>query len=226
MGFRVSITLLLIALSFNASFSQNVTNKGKEFWLGYGYCWVFDNEMSVNTQELVLYLSAEQPANVTVSVNGTSRSKTVSIPANTVNATITIPKSGPEDARIFNEGAFSKAIHIVSDTPIVVYAHEYNTQVSGATMLIPVESYGYKYYSLNYSQSQSGSSPPNPPSNSTQNGPAWYSWFYVVASEDNTKLEITPSDTTRNGWLPGQTYTVNLNKGELYNVMGKLGAGN
>ncbi len=205
--------------------AQDKSNKGKEFWLGYGYCWNFTSEPPLNTQELVLYLSAEAPATVTVSVANTGWSQTVTIPANTVDATILIPKTGTGDARIFNEGLLNKAIHIVSDTPIVVYAHTYNGMISAATMLMPVETYGYLYYSLNYSQAQSGSSPPNPPVNSTQNGPDWYSWFYVIASEDNTRIEITPSDTTRNGWLPGQTYTVNLNKGELYNVMGKLGAG-
>jgi gliding motility-associated-like protein len=206
--------------------AQDISNRGKEFWLGYGYCWNFTSEPPLNTQELVLYLSAEAPATVTVSISNTGWSQTVNIPANTVDASILIPKTGTDDARIFNEGLLNKAIHIVSDTPIVVYAHMYNGMISAATMLMPVESYGYKYYSLNYSQAQSGSSPPNPPINTTQNGPDWYSWFYVVASEDNTRIEITPADTTRNGWLPTQTYTVNLNKGEIYSVMGKLGPGN
>ena len=217
--------LLLLFVSFYFSgplLAQEKSNKGKEFWVGYGYNYGFNNEAPVNQQELVLYLSAEDPANVTVSVSGTSWSKTVSIPANTVNAAITIPKSGADDARIFTEGLSSRGIRVVSDTPIVVYAHLYNTMVSGATMLMPVETYGYKYYSLNYSQSTSGDSPPTATSNRTQNGPDWYSWFYVIAPEDNTTVQITPSDTTRGGWLPGQTYTVNLKKGEIYTVMGKM----
>lgn len=226
MKYRLPILILVSILSFSDSVSQNISNKGKEFWLSYGYCWVFDNEFPTNSQELVLYLSAEQAANVTVSVTGTGWSQSVSIPANTVNTTIKIPKTGPDDARLFNEGLSGRGVHIVSDTPIVVYAHFYNNMVSGATMLLPVESYGYKYYSLNYSQSQSGSSPPTTYINTTQNGPQWTSWFYVIAAEDNTRIEITPSDTTKNGWLPGQTYTVNLNKGQVYNVMGKLSAGN
>jgi gliding motility-associated-like protein len=215
-----------VFLSFSAyADAQDKSNKGKEFWLGYGYCWNFTSEPPLNTQELVLYLSAEAPATVTVSVANTTWSQTVNIPANTVDASILIPKTGAGDARIFNEGLLNKAIHIVSDTPIVVYAHTYNGLISAATMLMPVETYGYLYYSLNYSQSQSGSSPPAPPISTTQNGPDWYSWFYVIASEDNTRLEITPSDTTRSGWLPGQTYTVNLNKGELYSIMGKMVSG-
>ena len=231
LAFEISMRIrlfILITVSFLSTLvkGQNISNKGKEFWLGYGYSWSFDAELPLNTQELVLYLSAEAPANVTVSIPGTGWSQSLSIPANTVDASVLIPKTGANDARIFTEGLSNKAIHIVSDTAIVVYAHMYNGLISAATMLMPVESYGFKYYSLNYSQSQSGSSPPNPPINTTQNGPSWYSWFYVIASEDNTRILITPSDTTRNGWLPTQTYTVNLNKGEVYTVMGKLGAGN
>jgi gliding motility-associated-like protein len=219
-------TLLASVFLFLKVDGQNKSNSGKEFWLGYGYNWIFDNENPQNSQDLVLYLSTDAPATVTVSITNTSWSQTINIPANTVNISISIPKTGANDARIFNEGLHNKAVHIISDTPIVVYAHTFNTMISAATMLMPVETYGYLYYSLNYSQSQSGSSPPNPPINTTQNGPDWYSWFYVIATEDNTRLQITPSDTTRNGWLPTQTYTVSLNKGEIYNVMGKLGAGN
>jgi len=219
-------TLIVVSICTLAAKAQNVSNVGKEFWLGYGYSWNFTSEAPLNTQELVLYISTTAAANVTVSVANTTWSQTVAIPANTVNASILIPKTGTADARIFNEGLTDRGIHIVSDTPVVVYAHMYNGMISAATMLLPVECYGYKYFSLNYSQSQSGSSPPNPPVNTTQNGPDWYSWFYIIAAEDNTRIEITPADTTRNGWLPTQTYTVNLNKGQLYTVMGKMSSGN
>jgi gliding motility-associated-like protein len=222
---KIKFALLLVFVTTNLV-AQNKSNKGKEFWLGYGYSWNFNNESNPNTQDFILYLTADAPANVTVSITNTSWSQTVSIPANTVNSSIIIPKTGANDARIFVEGLHNKNIHIVSDTPIVVYAHMYNGLISAATMLMPVETYGYKNYSLNYSQATSGSSLPTSMANFTQNGPDWYSYFFVIASEDNTRLEITPSDTTRNGWLPNQTYTVNLNKGELYNVMGKLTSGN
>lgn len=221
----VSALFLLLCGTF--LHAQDKSNKGKEFWLGYGYHWTFDAEgPPFNTQELVLYLSTEAAATVTVSVTNTTWSQTVNIPANSVNASIFIPKTGADDARVFTEGLQNKSVHIVSDVDIVVYAHSYNTMTSAATMLMPVETYGYKYYSLNYSQSTSGFSPPTSTSSTTQNGPAWYSWFYVIASEDNTRLQITPSDSTRNGWLSTQTYTVNLMKGEMYNVMGKLSPGN
>lgn len=217
--------LIFLLFACNAIAAQNKSNWGREFWLGYGFNYSFSNETPANGQELQLYISASQPANVTVSINSTGWTRTFAIPANTVDFSVIIPKTGPEDARITGEGLFKKGIQIKSDVPVAVYAHQYNTMVSGATMLMPVETYGYTYYSVNYTQTQSGSNPPGSYSTTVQNGPEWYSWFFVVAPEDSTKIVITPSDTTRLGWLPGQSYTITLNKGEMYSVMGKLGSG-
>lgn len=189
---------------------QDKSNRGKEFWLAYGFDYSFFHEAPVNNQELAIYISAELATTVTVTITNTGYTQTLNIPANTVNATILIPKSGPNDARTLRDGLQNRGIHIVSTEPVAVYAHVYSTMVSGATMLMPVETYGYSYHSINYYQTTSQSSPAD-----------WYSWFYVIASEDNTSIEITPSDTTKNGWLPGQTYTVNLSKGESYHVFGK-----
>ncbi len=208
--FRAVITLVLLCITAGYGYGQDRSNRGKEFWLAYGFDYSFFHESPVNNQELAIYISTEQAATVTVSVTNTGYSQTLNIPANTVDASILIPKSGPNDARTLTDGLQSRGIHIVSTVPVAVYAHVYSTMVSGATMLMPVETYGYSYHSINYYQTTSQSSPAD-----------WYSWFYVIASEDNTRLRITPSDTTKNGWLPGQTYTVDLNKGESYHVFGK-----
>ncbi|MBK8952770.1 MAG: IgGFc-binding protein [Chitinophagaceae bacterium] len=210
-GILIAILLMCTGiLNIARLHAQDKSNKGKEFWLGYGYnSWFFvaDGGPSKpsNSQELILYLTTEAAANVTVSIPNTDGVRHCNVPANTVNASILIPKTGANDARIVSEGLSDRAIHILSDTPIVVFAHMYNSQTSGATMLIPVETYGYKYYSLNYTQSQSNSRVPYSYSNTTANGANyWYSWFYVVASEDNTRLEITPSDTTKTGGCPAR----------------------
>jgi len=205
-------TLLLIFLLANCfGYAQDKSNRGREFWLGYGnnVSFTAGDYDGINSQQMVLYISAEEAAIVTVSVNGTSWSQVVNIPAGSVNTTITLPKTGADDCRILAEGVFDKAIHIVSDKPIVVYAHQYNTQLSGATMLLPVDTYGYTYYSVNFKQPPVGND--------------WgKNWFYVIASEDNTSIQITVSDTTESGVLPGQTITANLNKGQLYSVFGKI----
>lgn len=202
--------VLLFLFSANCLFAQDKSNRGTEFWLAYGFDYTFFNETPVNSQELAIYISTVLPATVTITISNTGYSQTLNIPANTVDASIIIPKTGVNDARTLTDGLQNRGIHIVSNVPVAVYAHVYANQVSGATMLMPVETYGYLYHSINYYQTTSQSNPGD-----------WYSWFYVIASEDNTRINITPSDSTKNGWLPNQTYVVNLNKGESYHVFGK-----
>lgn len=224
MRLKFLTAILFIILFAKYGFAQDKSNKGKEFWLAYGFDYSFFHESPLNFQELAIYISTEQQA-ANVTVTNTSFSQTLTIPANTVDASILIPKTGVNDARTLTDGLQNRNIHIVSDVPVAVYAHVYSTMVSGATMLMPVETYGHIYHSINYSQNTSASPLPTilP---TVANGADWYSWFYVIASEDNTKVEITPSNTTKNGWLPNQTYTVTLNKGESYHVFGKLINGN
>ncbi len=210
----LSMLRQLLILSFffitNSLTAQDKSNRGKEFWLAYGFDYTFFNEAPINSQELAIYISTELAATVTISITNTGYLQTINIPANTVDASIIIPKSGVNDARTLTDGLQNRGIHIVSNVPVAVYAHVYANQVSGATMLMPIETYGYLYHSINYYQTTSQSNPND-----------WYSWFYIIASEDNTKVNITPSDSTKNGWLPNQTYSVNLNKGESYHVFGK-----
>jgi gliding motility-associated-like protein len=217
------ISLILIGwCSFFLGHGQNLSNRGREFWLGYGFNYSFRHENPVNGQDFSIYISAEKATQVTVSISNTTFSKTISIPANTVDYSVIIPKGGADDARILGPGLMNRAICIKSTEPIAVYSHQYNTMVSGASMLIPKEAYGFTYYSVNYAQYKSGSTFPYDPSVPTANGPEWYSWFFVVASEDGTRVQITPSDTTTEGWLPGSLKTLDLKKGEIYTVFGKL----
>jgi gliding motility-associated-like protein len=200
---RVILTFILTFTCF-LSHGQNFTNKGREFWVGYGHNQLFGAGFG-NTQDMVVYLSAEQPANVTVSIPGTTWVRTYSIPANAVVVTDLIPKSGGDDCRITNEGLYRKNIHIESNVPIVAYAHIYGSASSGAAMLLPVETYGYTYMSLNTTQDYDKDC---------------YSWFYVVAAENSTRVRITPAALTKGGRAQDTPFDIDLNKGEVYNVMG------
>jgi hypothetical protein len=133
-----------------AVYSQDFSNKGTDFWVGYGYHQVMG---SGNTQQMVLYFATDQLTTVTVSIPGTGYTQTYSnIPAGTVFTSNPLPKAGAQDARLQNESTAgeNKGIHITSDKPIVAYAHIYNANVSGATILFPTNTLGKEYYSINY----------------------------------------------------------------------------
>ncbi len=215
--------MLLTGLLLQSMLSgaQNLSNKGKEFWVAYGHHQFMEPGQG-NSQEMILYLSAEQPANVTVRIFGTAWVRNYSIPANTVIATEYIPKAGFYDARLYSpppsfggtggERVFAgKAIHISADVPIVAYAHIFGSASSGATMLMPTETWGYSYISLNSEQYYQDNC---------------FSWMYVVANQDNTVIEVTPSKPSRNGRVPGVPFTQTLQKGEVYQLIGaSLGGG-
>ena len=115
----------------------------------------------------------------------------------------------PSIAFLANEtGVLSKGLHILSAKPIAVYAHIYATSVSGATLLLPVATLGKDYLSINYTQVSN--------SETSHEGPS-YSTFNVIATEDNTSIQITPSAALLNGTAAGTTITINLaKKGDVY----------
>lgn len=189
--------------------ATDTSNMGTRFWVGYSHNRAFNVD---NSQTMVLYLAAgQQPANVTVKINGTTWIREYAVAANTVVTSDLIPKTGLSDARMLQEGTNAHGISIESDAPIVAYAHQYRSVTSGAALLMPVGTYGYEYRAMTDRQYADGIS---------------YSWFYVVADNDNTEVEITPSQPTIGGRAAGVPFTVKLNKGEIYQVMGAIISGN
>ena len=183
------------------------SNSGTRFWVGYGHHEFFEND---NAQDMVLYFSSSEDADVTVKINNTGWIKHYHVTANTAVASDAIPKGGVEDARLMTEGVSDRGISIESTKPIVAYAHIYGNMSSGATMLLPVGTYGYEYYSLNYKQQYSYQD---------------YSWAYVVADQPNTVVEITPAVPSATGHAANVPYTVILNKGEIYQFLAARIAG-
>ncbi len=187
---------------------KDSSNRGRRFWVAYGHHQSMGDGAAAGAQNMVLYLSATQPTTVQVKLNGTSWTRTYTIPANTAIVTEPMPKTpNGDDARIYNEGLYNRGISIVSEEPIEAFAHTYDGATSGATMLLPVGVYGYEYVSLNSSQYYANNT---------------YSWSLVIADRDNTVVEITPSVATRAGRPANVPFRITLNKGEIYNIMGTV----
>jgi gliding motility-associated-like protein len=204
------LSTLVLILTGYLCHAQDFSNKGKDFWVAYGY----HERMTATapaggSQDMVLYFAADQATNVTVSIPLLGYTATYIVPANSVVTSNPIPKDGPWDARLTLElgRPENKGIHITADRPIVAYAHIYNASVSGATILFPTPTLGKDYYSVNYTNNS--------------NAPNAHSWFYVVATDPGiTTVEITPSAATLTS--PANIpFTVDLAQGQVYNVMGQ-----
>jgi gliding motility-associated-like protein len=258
--------LFLVLLMGCISFSQNISNKGKDFWVGYGFHQFMDPAGGANTQNMTLYISVENLpagvpyATVTITIDSSGAipslwwKRVYRINANTVlsldNSTTPafsfapasalsygpLPKgtqdAGPShtaggfDARLYTDpcpagtGGFGlfrkKGIHITSDVDIVAYAHIYGSVSSGATMLLPTNSWGYSYTTINSAQGDAA---------------AAYNFFYVVAKDDSTRIKITgsaaPRSTPACTFTPpaaGTSFYVNLNKGQIFQYVGQADA--
>ena len=198
---RRRFLLFVLLIVGSISFSQDFTNKGKEFWIGYG-----------NHQQMYgpggglgmdIYITSDVNTTVIVEIPGLAISNSYTITANQVTQ---IPIN--DGARLDAEGISNKGIHVVAEKPVVVYAHIYFASVSGATLCLPVSTLGREYYSVNFTQVAQ----PNVSQNS-------YSYFFVVATENNTTVEIVPSAATQQ-WAAGSINRVTLNKGQIYQVLG------
>lgn len=215
---KILILTILLTAAFN-TFSQGFSNKGKDFWVGYGSHVSMYNTNATGallagggSQEMVLYFTSDVQANVTVNIPATGWTRNYTIippPLGTgLVETVALPKSGVDDARLGAEQKYlKKGIHITSDKPIVAYAHIYNGSISGATLLFPTNTLGKEYYSLNYKQNSNA---------------AWsYPYTYVIATEDSTIIETTPSANTQTR-IAGVTYRDTLMQGDVLNLLGQL----
>lgn len=208
---RLTSLLTLFTILTFASSAQDFSNKGTDFWVGYGYHVRYVTTGTcggTNCQDLVLYFAADVNTNVKVEVPAVGYVANYVVPAGQNVESAPIPKSGGQDCRLTSGGVFNTGIHITSDNPIVAYAHNYSGNVSGATILFPTNTLGKEYYSLSYKQySNEGSS---------------NCFFFIIATEPGvTSVDITPSGATTT--IPGgTTTTVSLTQGQIYNVMGTV----
>lgn len=199
----------MVALMCNCINVFAQSNKGTEFYTA----WMdhIDGATGNSPSRMNLYLVSTVNTSGTVSVtDGSFTAIPFTLIANEPQ-TIAIPAEAYLGEST-NDAIIKKGIHIVADQPIAAYAHIYKGNVSGATLLLPLNAMGKEYYSINYTQlsnsNVSGPSNPNPKPS--------YSVFNVIATEDATTVEITPKAALISGRAAGIPFQVVLNKGEVY----------
>ncbi len=213
-----NLPAILFLFAFASHFSllaQNFSNKGKDFWTNF---YRGNGNFSGGIRhDMKIYIGgASTSDSVTIAIGEDTPNewkRTYWVPANSIVASDTLP-----NRNIISDTVYRKsAIHITSRTAnIVAYAHLYEGATSAAAMLLPSTVWGKQYFVLTSRQNYS-----------TNN----YSAFQVVAKEDSTWVEISPSKPTLRGWLPGGgtqpngSYLVKLNKGDCYQVLGALISG-
>ena len=203
------LTIFLFAFSTTVSFAQGTSNEGKDFWIAYaGHV---DNLES----RLTLYVTSKVNAIVTVDVGGTPYAGgPVSLEANKPKALVINPNLYTNvyvNTRDNVEIHSKKGIHVTADQPIVVYSHISRNARSAACLVYPTPALGHDYYAISYSQLGDAF------------GEVRSSQFTIVGVENNTEIEITPTQASR--WLPireaGVPFIITLNKGDIFQYQSK-----
>lgn len=188
--------------------------EGRHFFVGF-----MQNEMQQiqgdKSVQLKLFLAASgKQANVTIKFPDGSTLSNV-VPANGVS----IRDIGSNFENRVSEVVARKGIEIISDEPITVYGYSSQYTTSDLYTAIPVANLGTEYRVVcmpnDFYAPRQGSdlATLSPFEKLVRPG-----MFLIVAQEDNTRIEITPTAPTEKGMLKNSLYTITLNKGETYLV--------
>ena len=215
---------------------DTLSNSGSDFWCGFGYQEKM-SQVAGNSSEakLSIYITTgNQPATVHVDLTSGGYSQVQTIPANsyfefknfpTGDASNKLNPSGLPDSRLYATGKSNRSIHIYTDNgvPVSAFMHSYtNSNTAAGAMLFPSNTWNSNY-TVQAFGGQSNSSNPN-------------SYFFVIANENNTPVTFTLKndvvDSNSNTifsdnhtatdvkYKKDSTYTVILNKGQIFNAMG------
>ena len=199
--YLLSALVLTVIFSNSAIYAQDFSNKGKEFWLAYSY---HVGMSGGGNPTMTLYLTSDVTTTYNVEIFGVA-----TLQSGTINANQVISIVIPTTYFVNGNGLFNgRAIRVSALKPIVVYSFITRSQASAATLCLPTNVLGKEYVTSSFAQNSNEAS-----SNS---------FITIVAAEDNTSVEITPTGTTTGGWVANTTYTINLNKGQVYQVLGTV----
>lgn len=195
--------LLCLSVLFSMPlFAQDFSNKGKDFYLCFPQ---HVPNAAANLATLSIFITSDLASSGTISMPNGAFNATFNIAANGIqeiqipwNANIHI--SNGESNTVIN-----KSIRIQTNAgqpAVVAYAQQWAGARSAATLLLPVNVLGRKYYAASFTQS-----------GSNFNTNIARSQFQIIAVKPNTNVSIT---LRKNGVL-GTPFVINLpNAGDMY----------
>src|SRR6476661_3630756 len=106
----LALLLAVVSMALNTS-AQDFSNKGKDFWIGYGNHVRMFNSGKSESMQLYITSDVNTTGQVTISSIGFSQSFTVT--ANQIT-TIDIPRT----AALTDEGLYNHGIHVTAAKPV------------------------------------------------------------------------------------------------------------
>ncbi|NQW29822.1 MAG: IgGFc-binding protein [Ignavibacteria bacterium] len=206
----IIVALIVLLVNINVTVARDPqfltkNSEGKEFWLCFMKNFrdgaTNDRQNAPTNLKLQLFLTSSFDANVKIEIEEINYNNTVSIKANTV-VNVQLPprtqlRGGDTPERL--------AVHVTADTAIAVYGLNSRYQTTETFLGLPVSVLGTSYRAVGY----------------TKLAMDLLSAFSIIATEDDTKIEIEPTTMLSTGFGPGQVMKLTLRKGDVYTVTAK-----
>lgn len=208
---KALFSIVLAWISLHVS-GQSISTQGKEFWLSFMQNGYYENNWgSINGMIAQITISAKNDCEVSVS-HPLYPTQTFPVEANSI---YTVPLPSAETFCYHNaddnETVVSKGLHITATDTISVYCANIANNSFDASFVLPLESLGDEYIVQCGEQSSLTNIEQYKRNNQT-------SAFLIVATEDNTIVEITPTVNTLGGHQANVPFSVTLNAGQTYHV--------
>jgi gliding motility-associated-like protein len=207
-NFYRSLLLLLICVCQVSLVQAQLSTVGKEFWVGF----MDNNRIIPNAyDQAVIVISANEDATGVIEYLG----NTVNFSINQGQQFTHIVSSQSLDLLHRNSGVISdKGIYILSDGKISVYAFNERFRSADGTVVLPVGALGKDYLITSHYETLTAPVSYNGNVNDE-------SQLLIVATEDNTRIEITTSVNSISGNQADVPSTITLNRGQSYQIKAK-----
>ena len=189
---------VFLLLLVNTQLFPQTTTEGKEFWLGF-----MQNELGGPPVFLEIYISSRQTSQVTVEAPLGDFKQTVTVsPGSTEKVVLPTSEFMP-----LKEGIKPIGLRVTSDNFVSVYALNKRQSSADATVVLPTTALGKEYIVTAHMEPPGDIIPSSRESN-----------MLIVATEDNTQVEVITTVDTYRGLKKGESNNVTLNAGETYQI--------
>ncbi|MBI5372271.1 MAG: PKD domain-containing protein [Sphingobacteriales bacterium] len=199
-------TLLLAIFTGTNSYTQDFSNKGKEFWL----CFPQHVPSGSNLATLSIWITSDKASSGTITMSNGAFSANFSIVANGLQE-IQVPHWAAHISNAESGMVIKKSIKVKvnpGQPPVVAYAQQWGAARSAATLLLPTNVLGKRYYAVSFTQDGVGGGSYEAKSQ-----------FQIIATKPNTEVKVTP----RLNGVVGVPFTISLPlAGDMYQYQADL----
>ena len=201
------IGLIILLLSPYLASSQELSTLGKTFWVTFYENFGGTSGCSDNTTpQLKIVISCNKATTGTVKNPINNVTMPFSIGVGGGVDTVLVPVSQGYITGNQASSSNNKGLIVQANDTVSVSAQNSKQYSCDATLVYPIEALGVEYRVISHMGDQAG------------NSSCYRSCFAIVATEDNTTIDITPTVATAGGNAANTTFSITLDKGETYLV--------